>query len=173
MPLTPNVENRNEFYNEILRAREAYQKHIEFLKAKTRSEEGKKELNEAINAILNLKDSNNKVIQLVLAGKTEEAVSIHEQEMLLKLKIMQKELNDFVNFYAKRADELADQSSGYIKREFVILIVSGIIFAIVSFLVSVGVSRSVRISVKGLEKYFQGFTKEILQLILILPLEMK
>jgi len=152
MLLTSDMEKRKELHNEILRAREAYKEHLEFLKATTRSKEGQKELSEGINAILNLRESNNKVIQLALAGKTEEAILIHEQEVLPKIGVMQKELDDLVNFYAKIADEEVNQSLGYIKREFVILIISGVIFAVVSILVSTGVARSVRTPIENLRK---------------------
>ena len=152
MLLTQDLEKRKEFYNGILKAREAYKEHLEFLKRTTRSAEGKKELNEAIDAILSLRESNNKVIQLALDGKTNEAILIHEKEVLPKIGAMEKELNDLVNFYGKRADEKVNQSLGYIKRVFVVLIVSGAIFAIVSLLVIIGVSSSVRNPIERLRK---------------------
>jgi len=152
MLLTQDLEKRKKFYNEILKASEAYKEHLEFLKRTTRSAEGQKKLNEAINAILSLEESNNKVTQLALDGKTNEVILIYEGEVLPKVGAMEKKLNDLVDFYKKRADEETYQSLGYIKRVFVILIVSGAIFAIVSLLVIIGVSSSIRNPIERLRK---------------------
>lgn len=42
MLLTKDMEKRREIYNKILKARETYKKHLDFLKRTTRSNEGKK-----------------------------------------------------------------------------------------------------------------------------------
>lgn len=57
-----------------------------------RSTEGKKELNETLNSILALKESNNKVIQLILAGKTQKAIYIYEMEVEPDLMLCKKNL---------------------------------------------------------------------------------
>uniref|UniRef100_A0A7V4JQI8 Uncharacterized protein n=1 Tax=Thermodesulfobacterium geofontis TaxID=1295609 RepID=A0A7V4JQI8_9BACT len=131
MLLTSNIEKRKEFCNKILKVREAYRECIEFLKAKIRSKGKEKELNKTIYVSLNLEKNNNRVVQFILVGETEEAIPIHEQKVLPQIRAMQKELDDFVNFYAKRADELADKPLGYIKRTFAGLIVSEVIFLVV------------------------------------------
>jgi len=152
MLLTEDMEKRREIYNKILNAEKAYKKHLDFLKRTTRSNEGKKELKETFYAIEALQQSSNKVAQLALAGRTQEAIYLHENELIPKLLTMQKELDDLTTFYIKKAEEEAVKSLGYIKREFIILIVFGIIFVVVSFLVITGVTRAVRNPIEKLRK---------------------
>jgi len=92
MLLTKDMEKRREIYNKILKARETYKKHLDFLKRTTRSNEGKKKLKEMEFAIEALKQIDNKVIQFALAGKTQEAIYIHENEVIPKLLTMEKNL---------------------------------------------------------------------------------
>lgn len=152
MLLTQDLEKRNQIYKEILEARKAYQENVNFLKKITRSAEGKKELNEALNSILALKESNNKVIQLALTGKTQEAFYTHEVEVEPRLKAMQKELDDLIEFYTKGADRKADEAMSYIKREIIILLIFGALFVIVSLSVITGVTRAVRNPIERLRQ---------------------
>jgi len=48
MLLIEDMEKRKKIYNEILNAREAYKKYLDFLKRTTRSNEGKKKLKEIV-----------------------------------------------------------------------------------------------------------------------------
>ena len=152
MLLTKDIEKRREIYNKILKARETYKKHLDFLKTTTKSNEGKKKLKEMEFAIEALKQIDNKVIQFALAGKTQEAIYIHENEVIPKLLTMEKKLNDLMAFYTKTADKEAVRSLEYIKRDFIILISFGIIFMAISILVVTGITRSVRNPVEKLRK---------------------
>ncbi|RKX55826.1 MAG: methyl-accepting chemotaxis protein [Thermodesulfobacteriota bacterium] len=152
MLLTEDMEKRKKIYSKILNAREAYKKHLNFLKRTTRSNEGKKELKEIFYTIEALGEISNKVAQLTLAEKTQEAIYIHENELIPELLTMQKKLNDLMTFYIKTADVKAVKSLEYIKREFIILISFVIIFVVISLLVVTGITRSVRNPVEKLRK---------------------
>lgn len=150
--LTDSIEKRKELYGEILKAREVYKEHVEFLKATMKSREGKEELDEAIKAILDLREGNNKVIQLALAGRTEEARFIHDKEVIPKVKAMEKELNDLVEFNVKKGTQEADESLKFTKGILVVLMISAFIFIVVSFSLSIGVTKSVRSSIEKLRR---------------------
>ena len=152
MLLTKDMEKRREIYNKILKARETYKKHLDFLKRTTRSNEGKKKLKEMEFAIEALKQIDNKVIQFALAGKTQEAIYIHENEVIPKLLTMEKKLDDLMTFYIKTADVKAVKSLEYIEREFIILISFGIGFIVISILIVTGITRSIRNPVEKLRK---------------------
>ncbi|WP_022856239.1 HAMP domain-containing methyl-accepting chemotaxis protein, partial [Thermodesulfobacterium thermophilum] len=68
--LTNDPEKRKEYYNEILKAREEYKKAMDFLKSVTRSEEGKRLLQNVQDSIVSARELTNKTLELVLAGKT-------------------------------------------------------------------------------------------------------
>ena len=152
MLLTKDMEKRREIYNKILKARETYKKHLDFLKRTTRSNEGKKKLKEMEFAIEALKQIDNKVIQFALAGKTQEAIYIHENEVIPKLLTMEKKLDGLMTFYIKTADVKAVKSLEYIEREFIILISFGIGFIVISILIVTGITRSIRNPVEKLRK---------------------
>jgi len=144
MLLTQDLEKRNQIYKKILEARKAYQEHIEFLKKITRSEEGKRKLNEALNSVFALRESENKVIELALAGRTQEASYIYEVEVEPKLKAMHKALDELRDFYSKKADTGVKEVINYVKREIIILLVFGAVFILVSLFVITSVTRAVR-----------------------------
>lgn len=147
---TPDLEKRKQLYGEILKAREEYNKALEFLKATTRSERGKKELRETIDAIASLSESNNKVIELALAGRTQEAMVLHEKEVVPKIRVMQKEFDDLVAFYTQTAHDRAREVSSSTKLKFLVLLVFGAVFVLVSLVVVLGVVSSVRKPVEKL-----------------------
>jgi len=152
MLLTEDMEKRRKIYNKILKAKETYKKHLNFLKRTIKSNEGKKELKEIFYTIKALRQISNKVAQFALAGKTQEAIYIHENELIPELLTVQKKLDDLMTFYIKKADKEAVKSLEYVKREFIILISFGIIFIIISILVITGITRSVRNPVEKLRK---------------------
>ena len=152
MLLTEDVEKRKKIYSEILDAREIYKKHLDFLKRTTRSNEGKKKLKEMEFAIETLEQINNKVIQLALAGKTQEAIYIHENEVIPKLLTMEKNLDNLKAFYFKIADKEFIESLRYIKRQIVILLIYEIIFTATSILAIIIVTKAVRNPIEKLRK---------------------
>jgi len=152
MLLIEDMEKRKKIYSEILEARETYKKHLDFLKRTTRSNEGKKKLKESELILEALEQINNKVVQLALAGRTQEAIYIYENELVPKLLTMEKTLDDLKGFYFKIADKKAVSSLEYIKRDIIILISFGIIFMAISILVVTGITRSVRNPVEKLRK---------------------
>lgn len=144
MLTTNDLEKRKQLYERILKSREEYGKVLEFLKTTTRSEEGKKELSEAIHAISTLRESNNKVIELALAGKTIEALGIHETEVFPKIETMKKELDDVVNFHLKRANKETSEVLSVIRVGWIVFAIAGLIFLGVSFFVAFSAIRTVR-----------------------------
>ena len=152
MLLIEDMEKRKKIYSEILEARETYKKHLDFLKRTTRSNEGKKKLKESELILEALEQINNKVVQLALAGRTQEAIYIYENELVPKLLTMEKTLDDLKGFYFKIADKEVVSSLEYIKRDFIILISFGIIFMAISILIVTGITRSIRNPVEKLRK---------------------
>ncbi|MCU4137336.1 MAG: Methyl-accepting chemotaxis protein [Thermodesulfobacteria bacterium] len=152
MLLTEDVEKRKKIYNEILNGREVYKRHLDFLKRITRSNEGKKKLKEMEFAIEALEQINNKVIQLALAGKTQEAIYIHENELIPKLLTMEEKLDDLKAFYFKIANKEFIESLRYVKRQIVILIIYEIVFTVTSILAIIIVTKAVRNPIEKLRK---------------------
>ena len=152
MLLTEDVEKRKKIYNEILNGREVYKRHLDFLKRITRSNEGKKKLKEMEFAIEALEQINNKVIQLALAGKTQEAIYIHENELIPKLLTMEEKLDDLKAFYFKIANKEFIESLRYVKRQIVILIIYEIVFTATSILAIIIVTKAVRNPIEKLRK---------------------
>jgi methyl-accepting chemotaxis protein len=150
--LTNDPEKRKEYYNEILKAREEYKKAMDFLKSVTRSEEGKRLLQNVQDSIVSARELTNKTLELVLAGKTLEAISFYEKEVIPKTKTIEKALNELVAFYAKTADQRGHEALNCIKRLFVILFAFGGIFVLVSLVVVFGVTKSIRGSIERLRQ---------------------
>jgi len=152
MLLTEDVEKRKKIYSEILNGREVYKRHLDFLKRTTKSNEGKKKLKEMEFAIEALEQISNKVIQLALAGKTQEAIYIHENELIPKLLTMEKKLDDLKAFYFKIANKEFIESLRYIKRQIVILIIYEIVFTATSILAIITITKAVRNPIEKLRK---------------------
>ena len=152
MLLTEDMEKRKEIYSKILKAKETYKKHLNFLKRITKSNEGKKELKEIFHTVEALGQISNKVAQFALAGKTQEAIYIHENELIPELLTMQKKLDELITFYIKKADKEAVKSLEYIKREFIIFTIFSIIFIVISISVVTGITKSVKNPVEKLRK---------------------
>ncbi len=103
-------------------------------------------------AIEALEQINNKVIQLALAGKTQEAIYIHENELIPKLLTMEEKLDDLKAFYFKIANKEFIESLRYVKRQIVILIIYEIIFTATSILAIITITKAVRNPIEKLRK---------------------
>ncbi len=150
--LTQDPDERKQIYKEILEAQRANKEYGEFLKRTTTSEEEKKRIKEVLNAVEDLMKSDNKVIQLVLAGKMQEAINIYHGEVESKLKALKKGLNDLLKFYAKMMHTKAETSINRVKKEIISLFVSGVVFVVFVVFVIIGITRSVRNPIEKLRK---------------------
>ncbi|MDW8136786.1 MAG: MCP four helix bundle domain-containing protein, partial [Thermodesulfobacterium sp.] len=127
----------------ITQARENYFKALEEIKKVTRTEEGMKKLKNLEEAIADLRGYNNKVLELISAGRWEEAIKVYYTECLPRVTKMEKALDEEVAFQQKRfRDEMKVIESTLLKQQIVITVFS-ILAVILGLIFGIGISRSI------------------------------
>ncbi len=147
-----DLQKRKELYKKIQGVEGIYKKNLEFLKKATVSKEEAKKLNEFIDAILNLKEKNNKVIELALKGRTSEANLIYDKEVLPKINAIDKKVSELLNYHQKRLkDEIGDVKES-VHSSVIVLLLLGIISVIISFFVCINVINGIKTPVRKISE---------------------
>jgi len=160
MMLTENFEKKQELKKAIDQNRAKYKEKIEAIRKTTHTKEGEQLLKNIEDAIADAESSNNKVIELAMAGKNKEAIEFYNRELPTKLAKLEKALNDEVHFHSEKADKDTTEVFSVIAKEIVIIVILTIASVLIGIIFAVFISRSVRKPVaelKGvLEKVAQG-----------------
>lgn len=149
--VTTDTKKIEELKNEIETFRSNYRKSLEFLEKTTRTEEGKKRLNEFQEAIKDAAGSNNKLIELAKAGKNKEALELFDKEVTPKLNRLYNALDSVVKFQYDGLKKRATEIKSIIAEEITIVTIITLISIAIAVVFSTLISRSVRKPVTELQ----------------------
>ncbi|GLI54193.1 methyl-accepting chemotaxis protein [Thermodesulfovibrio yellowstonii] len=152
MMLTDDIKRKEEMKKEIDAHRKIYKEKFEALEKVTRSEQGKKILQEIENAIKDAASANNKVIELSFAGKNKEAIAFFNKELPKKVERINKSLDAAVNFQHENLSKRVSEIKTSIRTQIVILIVISLASACIGIFFALFISRSVKKPVTELKE---------------------
>ncbi len=157
---TTDSSKKEESKKDIETYRENYRKSFEFLEKTTRSEKGKKALNEVKVAVDDLKDFNNKAIELSMAGKNKEALELFYKEIAPRLNRVNKALDELVKFYYETLNQRAVEIRDITVKTITIVSILTVFSIIAGTFFTLFITRSVKKPVTELkvvlEKVAQG-----------------
>ena len=137
-----------------------YKEKLEAIRKITRTEEGKKLLDNIENTIKEAVPYNNKVLELASLGKKDEAKKIYDEQVKPRTVKIFQAFDEEVAFHEKGLNKRMKEVISLIMREIVIFIIITAIVVALGIFFSTFISRSVRKPVaelKGvLEKVAQG-----------------
>jgi methyl-accepting chemotaxis protein len=137
-----------------------YKEKLEAIRKITRTEEGKKLLDNIENTIKEAVPYNNKVLELASLGKKDEAKKIYDEQSKPRIAKIFQAFDEEVAFHEKGLNKRMKEVISLIMREIVIFIIITAIVVALGIFFSTFISRSVRKPVaelKGvLEKVAQG-----------------
>ncbi len=160
MMLTEDSKRKQELKKAIDENRARYKEKLEAIRKKTHTKEGEQLLKNIEDAVNDAVQSNNKVIELALAGKNKEAIEIFNQEVSSKLARLEKALDEQVSFHNKKLDARIAEINSIIMRQIIIIVIFTIASVLIGVAFALFISRSVKKPVtelKGvLERVAQG-----------------
>ncbi|GAB5045876.1 methyl-accepting chemotaxis protein [Thermodesulfovibrio sp. TK110] len=160
MMLTEDSKKKQELKKAIDENRARYKEKLETIRKTTHTKEGEQLLKNIEDAVNDAAQSNNKVIELALAGKNKEAIEIFNQEVSSKLARLEKALDEEVSFHNKKLAARIAEINSIIMREIIIIVIFTIASVLIGVAFALFISRSVKKPVtelKGvLERVAQG-----------------
>jgi methyl-accepting chemotaxis protein len=160
MMLSEGIKEKEELKKGIEENRAKYREKVELIKKASKSDEEKKLLENIEEAIKDAANYNNKVIELAMLNKKDEAEKIYDEQSKSRNAKIFKTLDDEVVFQQKNLDKSVKEVISIITRQILISIILTVVIVIIGIVFSTFISRSVRKPVaelKGvLEKVAQG-----------------
>ncbi|MDW7972243.1 MAG: methyl-accepting chemotaxis protein, partial [Thermodesulfovibrio sp.] len=155
-----DISKKQEIMKEIEEHRKYYRKKIEELEKITKDQEERQKLQNVINKSNEIRDANNKVMQLAITGKNQEAIELYFKEVELKSENIQKALNELMSYYHSTANKTIDEINRTFKYDLLISIALSVISITIAVFFAIFISSSVKTPVteiKGvLDKVAQG-----------------
>ena len=160
MLIIDDMKKKEEAKKSIEENRAKYKELIEAIKKVTYTKEGMTLLQNIEEALKDAAHYNNQVIELVMAGKKQEAIALYYKEVNPRIVKLEKTLDEEVIFQRKGLNASLNEMNNVIKKEtvtVVILTVSGLIFGVFSAtLISRSISKPVAELKDALERIGQG-----------------
>jgi len=160
MLIIDDMKKKEEAKKSIEENRAKYKELIEAIKKITYTKEGMTLLQNIEEALKDAAHYNNQVIELVMAGKKQEAIALYYKEVNPRIVKLEKTLDEEVIFQRKGLNASLNEMNNVIKKEtvtVVILTVSGLIFGVFSAtLISRSISKPVAELKDALERIGQG-----------------
>lgn len=160
MLIIDDMKKKEEAKKSIEENRAKYKELIEAIKKITYTKEGMTLLQNIEEALKDAAHYNNQVIELVMAGKKQEAIALYYKEVNPRIVKLEKTLDEEVIFQRKGLNASLNEMNNVIKKEtvtVVILTVSGLIFGVLfATLISRSISKPVAELKDALERIGQG-----------------
>jgi len=158
--LSDNAQERENIKKSVDENRSKYIEKLEAIRKITRTEEGKKLLDNIENTIKEAVPYNNKVLELASAGKKDEAEKVYDEQSKPRMAKIFQALDEEVAFHQKNLNTKIKKVISLVMREIVIFIIITAIVVVFGIIFSTFISRSVRKPVaelkEVLEKVAQG-----------------
>lgn len=160
MLIIDDMKKKEEAKKSIEENRAKYKELIEAIKKITYTKEGMTLLQNIEEALKDAAHYNNQVIELVMAGKKQEAIALYYKEVNPRIVKLEKTLDEEVIFQRKGLNASLNEMNNVIKKEtvtVVILTVSGLIVGVLfATLISRSISKPVAELKDALERIGQG-----------------
>lgn len=160
MLIIDDMKKKEEAKKSIEENRAKYKELIEAIKKVTYTKEGMTLLQNIEEALKDAAHYNNQVIELVMAGKKQEAIALYYKEVNPRIVKLEKTLDEEVIFQRKGLNASLNEMNNVIKKEtvtVVILTVSGLIVGVLfATLISRSISKPVAELKDALERIGQG-----------------
>jgi methyl-accepting chemotaxis protein len=127
----------------IEKGREEYKKGLEELKKTANDNEEKQLLGAFEQSVANMRETNNKVLELALGGKNKEAADIATKEGAKLMEASDEALEKLIAWREKVGEEEDKASEALVSRMTSILIIVPLCAAVLSVLIGVVITRSV------------------------------
>jgi len=160
MLIIDDMKKKEEAKKSIEENRAKYKELIEAIKKATYTKEGMTLLQNIEEALKDAAHYNNQVVELVMAGKKQEAIALYYKEVNPRIAKLEKTLDEEVIFQRKGLNASLNEMNNVIKKEIVtvvILTVSGLIVgALFATLISRSISKPVAELKDAIERIGQG-----------------
>ncbi|MEM3553642.1 MAG: methyl-accepting chemotaxis protein [Candidatus Bathyarchaeia archaeon] len=158
--LSETRQERENIKGLIAEYRGKYRESIEALKKTTRTEEGRRILENVESSIKDAVPYTNKIFELVDSEKKDEARSIFVNESKPRVVKMHKALDEAVSFHSGKLDKLVKEISSITSTQVItLLIVTSVIFSfavVFSLMISKSIKKPVETLREGLQKVAKG-----------------
>ncbi|MDW7972992.1 MAG: methyl-accepting chemotaxis protein [Thermodesulfovibrio sp.] len=149
--LAENKSDMEEIKKAIDEGRKKYREVFDELNKLAVTEEEKKLMVNIENAIKDARETNNKVIELAMAGNKKEAIKLYDEQAKAKNELIFKRINEKVAFHQKELDHDTDKSVSLAMRQIVITLIVSTVIVVFGVVFTFFVSRSIRRPVTEIE----------------------
>jgi methyl-accepting chemotaxis protein len=124
-------------------ARAEYKKNFGNLSEKVTDQSGKQLLKNFEDGVGNMKEVNNKSLELSSGGKEAEAIALYATEGQVKMKSVDEAGDALIEFEKKQQKAIDDETEAMVARAKMLLLVIGIIAVIVAFALGIFTARTI------------------------------
>jgi methyl-accepting chemotaxis protein len=146
---TRTPETRQRYLEQIGTGRSAYVDNLNALKQSTTTAASKAALEKVEAAVSSARADNTKVLDLVKAGKTEEAGLMYADVSIPKLALWNQAFGELDVRRRARLDESVGEIRKEISEETVVMVVAGVVAILASAVLGALLTRSITVPVKG------------------------